>query len=176
MIVSTTIIAVKTDDQVAIAGDGQVTLEKTVVKHHANKLRRMYHDQVIVGFSGAVADAIALFERFEAKLDEFHGNLSRASYELAKDWRTDRLLRRLEAMLLVADREHLLIISGTGDIIEPDDGIGAIGVGAAYALAAARALRKHTELTPEEIVRETMMITADICIYTNQDITVEKLP
>ena len=175
MAISTTIVAVKTDGQVALAGDGQVTLEKTVVKHRANKLRRMYHDQVIGGFSGAVADAISLFERFEGKLDEFHGNLFRASYELAKDWRTDRMLRRLEAMLLVADREHLLIISGTGDLIEPDDGIAAIGVGAPYALAAARALRKHSQLSPEEIVREAMLIAAEICIYTNQDITVEKL-
>lgn len=174
--IGTTILAVRRGNQLAVAGDGQVTIEKTMVKQGANKLRRLYHDQVIVGFAGAAADAIALFEKLEGKLEAARGHLGRAAYELAKDWRTDKVLRRLEAMLVAADKEHLLIISGSGDVIEPDDGVGAIGAGAPYALAAARALIRNTEMSAEQIVREAMNITAGIDIYTNDRITVETLP
>jgi len=172
---STTILAVKRGSEVAIAGDGQITIEKTILKHHARKVRRMYKDQVIAGFAGAAADALALFEKFEGKLEAAHGNLPKAAYELAKDWRTDRALRRLEALLIVANRENLLVISGTGDIIEPDDGLAAIGSGGPYALAAARALAQNTDLGAEEIVQKAMEITAEICIYTNREITLETL-
>ena len=175
MSISTTILAVRKDGRVALAGDGQVTVEKTVMKSRARKVRRLYHDQVLVGFAGAAADALALFEKFEAKLEEYHGNLPRAAYELAKDWRTDRVLRRLEAMLIAADKEHLLVISGTGDLIEPDDEVAAIGAGGPYALAAARALLAHTDLDAEQVVREAMAIAADICIYTNREISLESL-
>lgn len=169
----TTILAVRRGEQTAMGGDGQVTIERTVVKQGAVKVRRLFQDRVIAGFSGAAGDALALFERFEGKLEEAAGNLARAAYELVKDWRTERSLRRLEALLVIADKEHLLLLSGNGDLIEPDDGIVAIGSGGPYALAAARALIAHTDLTAEQIVREALTITADICIYTNRDLTVE---
>jgi len=172
---ATTVLGVKRGDEVAVAADGQVTIEKTVLKHTANKLRRLYGGKVVAGFAGSAADAISLFEKFEGKLEASHGNLLRAAYELAKDWRTDKVLRRLEAMLVVADREHLLILSGTGEIIEPDDGVAAIGSGGPYAQAAARALLRHTELGAQEIAREAIHIAADICIYTNDKINVETL-
>jgi len=174
--IGTTVLAVRRGEQLAVTGDGQVTIQTTKVKLGANKLRRLYHDKVIVGFAGAAADAIALFEKLEGKLEASRGHLGRAAYELAKDWRTDRVLRRLEAMLIAADKEHLLIISGSGDIIEPDDGVAGIGVGAPYAIAAARALIRNTEMTAEQIAREAMSITADIDIYTNDRITIETLP
>jgi len=173
---ATTILAVKTDSSVAMAGDGQVTLgQGLVMKHTARKIRRLYNDTVLAGFAGATADAFTLFERFEAKLDEVRGNLLRASVELAKDWRKDRYLRRLEAMLLLADKEHLLLLSGTGDVIEPDDGLAAIGSGGAYALAAARALIRHTSLNAENIVLESMRIASELCVYTNDRLTIEVL-
>lgn len=171
----TTILSVRHRGRVALAGDGQVSLGNTILKQHARKVRRLYHEQVIAGFAGASADAFALFARFEAKLEEYHGNLSRAAVELAKDWRTDRTLRRLEALLATADREHSLVISGTGDVIEPDDGIMAIGSGGPYALAAARALRQHSSLDAREIVEEALRITATICVFTNDQITLEEL-
>lgn len=172
----TTIICVRKDNQVALAGDGQVTLGPTVMKHGACKVRRMHNDKVVAGFAGSTADAFTLFEKFDAKLQEFRGNLQRAAVALAKDWRTDRMLRRLEALLIVADKETTLILSGTGDVIEPDDGIAAIGSGGSYALAAARALQAHSELPAKEIVLEAMRIAANICIYTNDQIRVETLP
>ena len=175
MIRSTTILCVRKDAQVAMAGDGQVSMNNTVVKHHARKVRKVYHDQVLTGFAGAAADAFTLFARFEAKLEEYRGSLMRAAVELAKDWRADRVLRRLEALLAVADRDSALILSGTGDIIEPDDGIIGIGSGGPYALAAARALSHHTALSAREIVEAAMRITADICIYTNNQINIEEL-
>jgi len=156
-----------------MAGDGQVTIEKTIIKQGAKKVRRLFQDRVIAGFAGAAGDALALFERFEGKLDEHAGNLPRAAYELVKDWRTDRSLRQLQALLVIADKDHLLLLSGNGDLIEPDDGIVAIGSGGPYALAAARALVKHTNLSAEEIAREAMEITAAICIYTNRYVAVE---
>ncbi|MFV0350010.1 MAG: ATP-dependent protease subunit HslV [Halodesulfovibrio sp.] len=172
----TTILAVKDANGVAIAGDGQVTLGQSIVmKHTARKVRRIYRDRIIAGFAGATADAFTLFERFEAKLEEFRGNLVRASVEMAKDWRKDKYLRRLEAMLLVADADHILIISGTGDVIEPDDGLAAIGSGGAYALAAARALSRNTELPAEDICRKAMEIAGEICVFTNNNLTVETI-
>ena len=171
----TTIIAVHHKDSTAIAGDGQVTLGNTVVKGGARKVRRLYNDQVVVGFAGATGDAFTLFERLEAKLQEYHGNLVRAAVELAKDWRTDRYLRRLEALLIAANRESLLILSGNGDVIEPDDGLAAIGSGGAFALAAARALKAHSPLDAQGIAREALVIAAGICIYTNDHIRVETL-
>ncbi len=175
MIRSTTIISIRRDDGVAMAGDGQVTVGQQVMKNQASKIRRLYKDQVLAGFAGSAADALALFEKFEGRLDEYHGNLPRAAVELAKDWRTDRVLRRLEALLAVSDRDNTFLISGTGDLIEPDDGIMAIGSGGAYALAAARALRKHTDLGAEAIAREAMLEAAAICVYTNTEIRVETL-
>ena len=175
MIRSTTILTIRRDGRVAMAGDGQVTVGQQVMKNRASKIRRLYKDQVLAGFAGSVADALALFEKFEGRLEEYHGNLSRASVELAKDWRTDRVLRRLEALLAVSDRDNTFLISGTGDLIEPDDGIMAIGSGGAYALAAARALRKHTDLGAEAIAREAMLEAAAICVYTNTEIRVETL-
>lgn len=172
----TTIICVRKDDQVALAGDGQVTLGPTVMKHGACKVRRMHNDKVLAGFAGSTADAFTLFEKFDTKLQEFRGNLQRAAVALAKDWRTDRMLRRLEALLIVADKDTTLILSGTGDVIEPDDGIAAIGSGGSYALAAARALQAHSALPAKEIVLEAMKIAANICIYTNDQIRVETLP
>ncbi len=172
---ATTIICVRRNNKVAIAGDGQVTIGETVLKQKANKIRRLYKDKVLAGFAGATSDAFALFSRFEAKLEEYHGNLSRSAIELAKDWRMDRSLRRLEALLIVADTDNSFLISGTGDVVEPDDGIITIGSGGSFALAAARALILHTRLTAKDVALEAMKISADICIYTNQQITVEEL-
>ena len=172
----TTIVCVRHADQVALAGDGQVTLGNTVMKHNAKKVRRMHNDRVLAGFAGSTADAFTLFEKFESKLHEFRGNLSRSAVALAKDWRTDRVLRRLEALLVVADAEVTLVLSGSGDVIEPDDGIAAIGSGGSFALAAARALVAHSNLPAAEIASEAMKIAGDICIYTNDRITVETLP
>ncbi|MCX8022599.1 MAG: ATP-dependent protease subunit HslV [Syntrophorhabdaceae bacterium] len=171
----TTVLCVRHNGGVAIGGDGQVTLETTVMKHTAKKVRKLYNDRCLAGFAGATADAFTLFERFEKKLEQYNGNIVRASVELAKDWRMDRALRRLQALLVVADREHTLILSGTGDVIEPDDGIAAIGSGGAYAKAAAKALIKHTDLKASEIVRESMLIASEICIYTNDRIVIEEL-
>lgn len=172
----TTIIGLKKNGKVAVAGDGQVTLGQTIImKHHSKKVRRLYQGQVIAGFAGSVADAFSLFEKFEKKLEEYHGNLPRAAVELAKNWRTDKALRNLEAMLVVADKNNLLIISGTGEVIEPDDGIAAIGSGGPYALAAAKALVKHTECSPGEIVKTAMEIASSICVYTNNCITIEEI-
>lgn len=173
----TTVVAVKKDDQIAIAGDGQVTLGNgTIVKRRATKLRRLYGGEVLAGFAGSVADAFALFEKFEAQLQKYRGNLQRAAVELAKEWRTDKILRRLEALLVVADQKKVLLISGSGEIIEPDDGILAIGSGGPYALAAARALCKHTQLNAVEVARESLRVAASICIYTNDEIIIEELP
>ncbi len=172
----TTILAVKDENGVAMAGDGQVTLGQSIVmKHTARKVRRIYRDRIIAGFAGATADAFTLFERFEAKLEEFRGNLTRASVEMAKDWRKDKYLRKLEAMLIVADAEHILILSGTGDVIEPDDGLAAIGSGGAYALSAARALARNTDLAAEEICLRSMAIAGEICVFTNNNLTVETI-
>ena len=171
----TTIVSVRRENQVVIGGDGQVTLGNTIMKANARKVRRLYKNQVIAGFAGATADAFTLFERFEAKLEQHSGHLTRAAVELAKDWRTDRILRRLEAMLIVADASATLIITGSGDVLEPEQGLGAIGSGGAYAQAAARALLEHTELAPEQIVREALGIASDICIYTNRNFTIETL-
>lgn len=175
MFKGTTIACVRRDDQVAIAGDGQVSLGNTVMKQSACKIRTMYDGRVLAGFAGSTADAFTLFEKFEGKLQEHRGNLARAAVELAKDWRTDRILRRLEALLIVADRDVTLILSGAGDVIEPESGIAAIGSGGPYAQAAARALLEHTELPAAEIARSALNIAADICVYTNNQITVEKL-
>jgi ATP-dependent HslUV protease, peptidase subunit HslV len=175
MIHATTVIAVRHGGKVAMAGDGQVSFNNMVLKHGARKVRRIYHDQILAGFAGAAADAFALFTKFEAKLEEYRGNLPRAAVELAKDWRTDRVLRRLEALLAVADLENSLIVSGTGDVIEPDDGIIGIGSGGGFALSAARALIKHSDLSARDIVAEAMRIASEICIYTNAQITVEEL-
>jgi ATP-dependent HslUV protease subunit HslV len=172
---STTILCVRREGQVAMGCDGQVTVGTTVMKQNAKKLRRLHHDQVLAGFAGATADAFTLFEKFESKLEEFRGNLTRAAVELAKDWRTDRVLRRLEALLAVAGREQSFIISGTGDVVEPEDGILAIGSGGPYALSAARALLGHSQLDAPTIVQEAMMIAGAIDIYTNQQIIVEEL-
>src|ERR1700681_950663 len=172
---ATTIICVRKNGKVAIGSDGQVTLGDTVIKHGGKKIRRLYNDKILAGFAGSSADSFALFARFEAKLEQFHGNLSRAAVELAKDWRTDRALRQLEAVMIVADDKNTFLISGTGDLIEPDDGIVGIGSGGAYALAAARALSKYTELSPREIVQEAMQIAGKICIYTNDQISIEEL-
>jgi len=171
----TTILAIRHNGSVCIAGDGQVTFSATVLKHKAKKIRRLYQNKVLAGFAGSTADAFTLFEKFEAKLEQYHGNITRAAVELAKEWRTDRLLRRLEALLVVADSEHLFIISGNGDVIEPDDDIAAIGSGGPYALAAARALLAHAELPVRQIAEEAMKIASDICIYTNKEITVDEL-
>ena len=172
---STTILCVRHQGKVALAGDGQVSFGDQVMKHTARKVRRMYNDTVIAGFAGAAADAFALFAKFEAKLEEFRGNLPRAAVELAKDWRMDRALRQLQALLAVANAEHSLIISGTGDVIEPDDGVIGIGSGGGYAAAAARARVKHSTLSAREIVEEAMRIAAGLCVYTNDRVTVEEL-
>ncbi|WP_028320079.1 ATP-dependent protease subunit HslV [Desulfatiglans anilini] len=172
---ATTILAVRKDGRAVMAGDGQVTLGDTIMKHKANKVRPMYDDQVLVGFAGAAADAFNLFERLEGKLEEYRGNLTRAAVELAKDWRTDRILRRLEALLLAMDEEHTLIISGTGDVIEPDEAVAAIGSGGPYALAAAQALVQHSPLDAKTIAMESMKIAASICLYTNEQIIVHEL-
>jgi ATP-dependent HslUV protease subunit HslV len=170
---ATTIVAVQRGPQVAVAGDGQVTLENAIMKGTATKVRRMYGGQVAAGFAGSAADALTLFERFEGKLEETRGNLRRAAVAFAKDWRMDRVLRRLEAMMIVADKEGLLVLSGNGDVIEPDGGVVAIGSGGNFALAAARALLLHTELSAAEIAREAMKVAASMCIYTNDQITLE---
>ena len=172
----TTILSVRRGNVVALGGDGQVTLGQVVMKATARKVRRLHHDRVLAGFAGATADAFTLFERFEAKLEKHQGNLTRSAVELAKDWRSDRVLRRLEAMLAVSDRTASLVITGTGDVLEPEHGIVAIGSGGSYALAAARALIEHTSLPAEAIVREALLIAGEICIYTNQQIVVETLP
>lgn len=170
----TTIIGVKKDGRIAIGGDGQVTLGNSVIKASANKIRRLFDGKVVAGFAGATADAFTLFEKFEAKLKEYKGNLKRSAVELAKDWRSDKFLRRLEAMIIVADKDTLLVISGNGDVLEPDDDIIAIGSGGNYALAAARAL-KDSKLTAKEIVEKALIIAADICIYTNMNISTEEV-
>jgi ATP-dependent HslUV protease, peptidase subunit HslV len=175
MIHATTVISVRHRGKVAMAGDGQVTFNNMVLKHGARKVRRIHHDRILAGFAGAAADAFSLFTKFEAKLEEYRGNLSRAAVELAKDWRTDRVLRRLEALLAVADLESSFIISGNGDVIEPDDGIIGIGSGGGFALAAARAMIKHSDLSARDIVAEAMQIASDICVFTNAQITVEEL-
>ena len=171
----TTIIAVRHNGCVAMGGDGQVSVGNTIMKHSANKVRRMYGDKVIGGFAGATADAFSLFARFEEKLEKFQGNLPRSSVELAKDWRTDKLLRRLEAMLIVADKDHSFLISGNGDVIEADDGILAIGSGGMFAQSAAKALLKHSQLNAREIVEEAMDIAQSVCVYTNSNLTIEEL-
>ena len=172
----TTILAVRDAEGVAMAGDGQVTMAQSVaLKHKARKVRKIYQDRVIVGFAGATADAMTLFERFEAKLEQYGGNLVRASVEMAKEWRLDKYLRRLEAMLLVADDTSILLLSGTGDVIEPDDGVAAIGSGGSYALAAARALSRNTSLDCEDIVRKSMAIAAELCVFTNDQLSLESL-
>ena len=176
MIHGTTILAVRRDGKVVVAGDGQVSMGQTVLKHNARKVRKLYHDRIIAGFAGTTADAFTLFEKFEAKLEQFNGNLKRAAVELAKDWRTDRVLRRLDALLIVADAEGTLVISGSGDVVEPDDGAIAIGSGGNYALAAARALLKHTELDARAIAEEAMRTAAAICVYTNDQLGIEELP
>lgn len=175
MFKGTTICCVRHDNKVALAGDGQVSLGNTVMKHSAKKIRRLYQDQVLAGFAGSTADAFTLFEKFEAKLQEFRGNLPRAAVALAKDWRTDRVLRRLEALLIVADKDVSLIISGAGDVIEPDDGIAAIGSGGSFALAASRAMVAHSDLDAEKIAERALKIASEICIYTNNHIAVEVL-
>ncbi len=171
----TTILSVRKNGNVALAGDGQVTLGNTVLKHNAKKIRKMYDDTILAGFAGATADAFTLFEKFEEKIETYRGNITRAAVELAKEWRTDKMLRRLEALLIVADREHSFIISGTGDVIEPEDGIAAIGSGGPFAQSAAKALLMHTELDAGKIVGEAMKITSKICIYTNDTIITEEL-
>ncbi|HUH58695.1 MAG TPA: ATP-dependent protease subunit HslV [Candidimonas sp.] len=172
---ATTIICVRRGDQVALGGDGQVTLGNIVIKATARKIRRLYNDKILAGFAGATADAFTLQERFEAKLEKYQGNLMRAAVELTKDWRTDRVLRRLEAMLIVADREHTLVLTGNGDVLEPENGLAAIGSGGAYAQAAALGLLKNTDLPPAEIVKKSLEIAGDLCIYTNQNHIVEVL-
>ena len=171
----TTIIAVRHNGRVAMGGDGQVSVGNTIMKHSANKVRRMYGDKVIGGFAGATADAFSLFARFEEKLEKFQGNLPRSAVELAKDWRTDKLLRRLEAMLIVADKDHSFLISGNGDVIEADDGILAIGSGGMFAQSAAKALLKHSQLNAREIVEESMDIAQSVCVFTNSNLTIEEL-
>jgi ATP-dependent HslUV protease subunit HslV len=171
----TTIVSARRGARVAMGGDGQVTLGAVVIKRSARKVRRLHHDRILAGFAGATADAFTLFERFEAKLDKHQGNLLRSAVELAKDWRTDRILRRLEAMLAVADRETSLIITGAGDVLEPEFGLIAIGSGGPYAQAAARALLDHTDLAPAEVVRNSLAIAGDLCIYTNQSHTIEAI-
>ncbi len=172
----TTILSVRRGDKVVVGGDGQVSLGNTVMKGNANKIRKLYREQVMAGFAGGTADAFTLFERFEAKLESYQGQLVRSAVELAKDWRTDRMLRRLEAMLCVADKSNSLLISGNGDVIEPETGIMAIGSGGAYAKAAAQALLENTDLDARAIVERALHIAADICIYTNRNITIEELP
>jgi len=172
---STTVLLVRRDDRVALAGDGQVTVGETVMKATAKKVRRLYNDKILAGFAGATGDALSLLTRFEGKLEQYHGNLKRAAYELSKEWRTDKVLRHLEALLVVADSESSFLLSGNGDVISPDDGVLAIGSGGSYALAAARALMANTTLTAPEIAREAMRIAGDICIYSNSNIVVEEL-
>jgi len=174
-ILGTTVIGLIKDGKAAMGSDGQVTVNNTVLKHNTKKVRKLYNNQVLAGFAGSTADALTLFEKFEAKLDQYKGNLPRAAVELAKDWRTDRYLRRLEALLAVMDGKNALIISGNGDVIEPDDGIAAIGSGGSYATAAARMLVKYSKLSTADIVKESLNVAADICIYTNHNIIIEEL-
>jgi ATP-dependent HslUV protease subunit HslV len=172
---STTVLCVRRNQQVVMAGDGQVTLGEGIIKHSAKKIRRLYQDKILAGFAGSTADAFSLFSRFEGKLEQYHGNIGRAAVELAKDWRTDKMLRNLEALLLVADREQSFLLSGQGDVIEPDGGIAAIGSGGPYAQAAAQALADHTELSARKIAEEAMKIAGRMCIYTNDSVTIEEL-
>jgi ATP-dependent HslUV protease subunit HslV len=172
---ATTILAVRRDERAVLASDGQVTLGNVVVKHGAHKIRRLYNDSILAGFAGSAADSFALFARFDAKLEQYRGNLERSAVELAKDWRTDRALRRLEALLIVVDRKSMFLLSGTGDLIEPDEGVLGIGSGGAYAQAAAQALMRNTSLGPRQIAEESMKIAADLCIYTNANLTIEEL-
>ncbi|HVP56192.1 MAG TPA: ATP-dependent protease subunit HslV [Candidatus Eisenbacteria bacterium] len=172
---STTVLCIRREGKVVMAGDGQVTLGENVIKHSARKIRRLYQDKILAGFAGSTADAFSLFARFESKLEQYHGNLGRAAVELAKDWRTDKMLRQLEALLLVADHSQTFVISGQGDVIEPDTGIAAIGSGGAYATSAATALADHTQLSARQIAEEAMKIAGKICIYTNDRITIEEL-
>ena len=172
---ATTILAVRRDDRAVLAGDGQVTLGNTVVKQGARKIRRLYNDSILAGFAGSAADSFALFARFEAKLEQYRGNLERSAVELAKDWRTDRALRRLEAMLIVLDRKSMFLLSGTGDLIEPDEGIIGIGSGGPFAQSAATALSRHTDMSPRDIAQHAMTIASEICIYTNANLTIEEL-
>jgi len=175
LIRSTTVLCVRREGKVVMAGDGQVTLGDNVIKHTARKIRRLYQDKILAGFAGSTADAFSLFARFESKLEQYHGNLGRAAVELAKDWRTDKMLRQLEALLLVADQSQTFLISGQGDVIEPDTGIAAIGSGGAFATSAATALAEHTQLSARQIAEEAMKIAGKICIYTNDRITIEEL-
>jgi ATP-dependent HslUV protease subunit HslV len=175
LIRSTTVLCIRRDSKVVMAGDGQVTLGDNVIKHSARKIRRLYQDKILAGFAGSTADAFSLFARFESKLEQYHGNLGRAAVELAKDWRTDKMLRQLEALLLVADQSQTFLISGQGDVIEPDSGIAAIGSGGSYATAAATALFDHTQLSARQIAEEAMKIAGKICIYTNDKVTIEEL-
>ena len=175
LIRSTTVLCVRRDGNVVMAGDGQVTLGEAVIKHTAKKIRRLYQDKILAGFAGSTADAFSLFSRFEAKLEQFHGNLGRAAVELAKDWRTDKFLRHLEALLLVSDKEQTFLLSGQGDVIEPDSGIAAIGSGGPYAQAAAQTLLDHTQLSARQIAEEAMKIAGKMCIYTNDKVTIEEL-
>jgi ATP-dependent HslUV protease subunit HslV len=172
---STTVLAVRRDGHVVLAGDGQVTMGESVVKHTARKIRRLYQDKILAGFAGSTADAFSLFSRFEAKLEQYHGNIGRAAVELAKDWRTDKFLRHLEALLLVCDKEQTFLLSGQGDVIEPDSGIAAIGSGGPYAQAAAQALADHTKLSARQIAEEAMKVAGKMCIYTNDSVTFEEL-
>lgn len=172
---STTILSVRHNGNIAIGGDGQVSIGNTVMKHNAKKVRRMYKDRVVAGFAGSAADSFALFSKFEEKLEKFQGNLPRAAVELAKDWRTDKILRRLEAMLIVVDKEASFLVSGNGDVIEPDDGVVGIGSGGAFAVSAAKALVKHSNLSAKEIVGEAMKIASEICVFTNENIVIEEL-
>ncbi|HUO24977.1 MAG TPA: ATP-dependent protease subunit HslV [Candidatus Aquilonibacter sp.] len=175
LIRSTTVLSVRRNGMVVLAGDGQVTLGESVVKHTAKKIRRLYNDKILAGFAGSTADAFSLFSRFEAKLEQYHGNLGRGAVELAKDWRTDKFLRHLEALLLVCDKDQTYLLSGQGDVIEPDGGVAAIGSGGPYAQAAAEALARHTQLNARQIAEESMKIAGKMCIYTNDNVTIEEL-
>jgi len=175
LIRSTTVLSVRRNGKVVLAGDGQVTLGESVIKHSAKKIRRLYNDKIVAGFAGSTADAFTLFSRFEAKLEQYHGNLGRAAVELARDWRTDKFLRHLEALLLVSDKEQTYLLSGQGDVIEPDGAVAAIGSGGPYAQAAAQALSEHTELSAHQIAEEAMKIAGKMCIYTNDKVTIEEL-
>ena len=175
LIRSTTVLCVRRNGNVVMAGDGQVTLGEGVIKHSAKKIRRLYQDKILAGFAGSTADAFSLFSRFEAKLEQYHGNLGRAAVELAKDWRTDKMLRNLQALLLVSDKQQMYLLSGQGDVIEPDTGIAAIGSGGPYAQAAAEALAAHTQLSARQIAEESMKIAGKMCIYTNEKVTIEEL-
>src|SRR6202008_2628396 len=175
LIRSTTVLAVRRDGKVVLAGDGQVTLGESVIKHNARKIRRLYQDKILAGVAGSTADAFTLFSRFESKLEQYHGNLGRAAVELAKDWRTDKAMRHLEALLVVSDKEQTFLLSGQGDVIEPDTGIAAIGSGGSYSQAAAQALAEHTQLSARQIAEEAMKIAGKMCIYTNDAVTIEEL-